>query len=160
MKRLPGWNVSSKSGRVKMRDSRMGQAGASTGREQTALIKLFKAGAMSTKRQTTADSVPGPYHGSKLPRRPPCHWLRPPRKSVVNAPPPWRAPDAGRISSAGRTAPGDPARSVIGARFRRACDTVVRFANGYRRLIEGAHPACHCWHHGGNRLLVASDLLT
>ena len=151
MKRLPGWNVGSKSGRERMRSNRMGHAGDSTGREQTALIKLFKAGAMTT-RQTTADSVLGPYHESKLPRRPPCHWLRPPRKSVVNAPPPWRAPDAGRISSAGRTAPGDQARSVIGARFRRACDTVVRFANGYRRLIEGTHPACHCWHRGGNPL--------
>src|SRR5271166_5496431 len=116
MKRLPGWNVSSKSGRViRMRGSRMEQAEASTGREQTALIKFFKAGAISTKRRTTADAILGPYHESKLPRRPPCHWLRPPRKSVVNAPPPWRAPDAGRISSAKRTAPGDPARSVIEA---------------------------------------------
>src|SRR5271166_4213591 len=116
MKRLPDWIVNSKSGRVSMRGSQLGQAGASTGREQTALIKLFKGGAMAAKRQTTADAVLGPYHESKLPRRPPCHWLRPPRKSVVNAPLPWRAPDAGRISSAGRTAPGDLARSAIEAR--------------------------------------------
>ena len=114
LERLTGWNVSSKSGRLSI-GSRMRQAGAKTDGEQTALIKLFKTGAMATKRQTTADSVLGPYHESKLPRRPPCHWLRPPRESVVNAPLPWRAPDAGRISSAGRTAPGDPARSVIEA---------------------------------------------
>src|SRR5271165_4874944 len=113
---MTGQNVSSKSGRVRTRGSRMSQAGASTGREQTALIKLFKGGAMATKRETTADAVLGPYHETKLPRRPPYHWLRPPRKSVVNAPLPWRVPDAGRISSAGRTAPGDLARSVIEAR--------------------------------------------
>ena len=35
--------------------------------------------------------VPGPSHESCLPRRPPCHWLRPPRESVVNALLPWRA---------------------------------------------------------------------
>src|SRR5208337_5386481 len=115
LERLTGWNVSSKSGRMSLRGSRIRQAGARTGGEQTALIKLFKTGAMATKRRTTADAVLGPYHESKLPRRPPCHWLRPPRKSVVNAPLPWRAPDAGRVSSAGRTAPGDLARSAIEA---------------------------------------------
>ena len=39
---------------------------------------------------SAAALVHGPSHESSLPRRPPYHWLRPPRESVVNALLPWR----------------------------------------------------------------------
>jgi len=49
-----------------------------------------------------APSRAGPPHEFNLPRRPPCHWLRPPRDSVVNAPLPWRG-GPGRRSVRGTT---------------------------------------------------------
>src|SRR5947209_15499548 len=39
----------------------------------------------------------GPPHEFNLPRRPPYHWLRPPRGSEVSAPLPWRGTPPGQI---------------------------------------------------------------
>ncbi len=55
----------------------------------------------------------GPSHESSLPRRPPYHWLRPPRESVVNALLPWRARADGRLGSAPDPGHGEPPRSKI-----------------------------------------------
>ena len=62
---------------------------------------------------SAAAVVPGPSHETSLPRRPPCHWLRPPRESVVNALLPWHARTSGRLDSARRSGRGEPPRSTI-----------------------------------------------
>src|SRR5271157_5434538 len=153
MKRLPDWIVNSKSGRVSMRGSQLGQAGASTGREQTALIKLFKAEAMSTKRQTTramstkrqttADSVLGPYHRIETPQTAAMPLAQAAPQIGCERPPSMAC--AGRGPSQFGRAHGTrrPGQIADRGRVHRACDTVVRFVNGDRRLIEGTHPACH-----------------
>ena len=71
---------------------------ASARREQTPIIQEFEhaaGGAIGLVRCL----VPGPSHETSLPRRPPCHWLRPPRESVVIALLPWHARTAGRLDS-------------------------------------------------------------
>ena len=63
---------------------------ASGRREETPVVEVFEQRSMASPA-LAAVVVPGPSHETCLPRRPPCHWLRPPRESVVNALLPWHA---------------------------------------------------------------------
>ncbi len=66
------------------------RVGSQSRREETPVVQSFEMRPM-TKTATSAALVNGPSHESCLPGRPPDHWLRPPRESVVNALLPWRA---------------------------------------------------------------------
>ena len=59
------------------------------GREETPIVQVFEMRPMAEAVPASA-LVDGPSHESSLPGRPPDHWLRPSRKSVVNALLPWR----------------------------------------------------------------------
>ena len=102
---------------------RQGEAG--TGRQQTALVKMFDPGTMAQQGRAAASSVLGQCHESNLPRRPPCHWLMPPRKSVVDAPLPWRVPRAGQSRPPGARHP-ETRPDCESGKVCRACDKVVR----------------------------------
>jgi hypothetical protein len=80
MIRIPmRWDAKVRGGNMKKKAGvmRLGEAG--TGREQTALVKMFDPGTMMKRGRAAAFSVLGQCHESNLRRRPPCHWLRPPR---------------------------------------------------------------------------------
>ncbi len=59
------------------------------GREETPIVEVLEMRPAAEAVPTSA-LVDGPSHESSLPGRPPDHWLRPSRKSVVNALLPWR----------------------------------------------------------------------
>jgi hypothetical protein len=59
------------------------------GRQKTLLIELFKLRSVARTGSAVA-AIPSPSHETCLPRRPPRHWLKPPRVSVVNALLPWQ----------------------------------------------------------------------
>ncbi len=72
--------------------------------------------------------VDGPSHESSLPGRPPYHWLRPPRESVVNALLPWR-----NRAMADSFRPGPRSRRAVPMRDRRG------LSEREQRLLETDH---------------------
>src|SRR5262249_35087331 len=71
-----------------------GGEGAWADRQQRSWFKRVEVG--SSMAQSGATGLAGPPHEYNLPRRPPCHWLWPPRVRVGNAPPPWHdLPESG-----------------------------------------------------------------
>src|SRR5262249_12357677 len=78
------------------------------GREETPIVQAFEMRPMTEAVPATA-GLDGPSHESSLPGRPPDHWLRPPRKSVVNALLPWRVrAEADSFQPGARTRAGAP----------------------------------------------------
>ena len=69
---------------------------ATSGKQTTIVQKLDL---WPTAQPCSLVFFPGPSHESNLPRRPPSHWHRPPRESVVIALLPWRMGTCGRLGS-------------------------------------------------------------
>jgi hypothetical protein len=76
----------------------VGRSDPGAAREETPVIKELEL-RLTAQTGPATPLEPGPSHESDLPRRPPCHWLEPPRVSVESALLPWRAPSGGRIGS-------------------------------------------------------------
>ena len=126
---MPSWSAARimPAGRSRMRGRDLGEMAIQSGREETPIVQVFEMRPMA-EAVPAAAGVDGPSHESSLPRRPPDHWLRPPRKSVVNALLPWRV-----------RAEADSVRP--GPRTRRAVPIGDRRGHSEReqRLLETDH---------------------